>query len=149
IEAEVLEAVRLGLPTIVLVRRPQDAIRSLKAVEPQLDPNRELKRWISYYERVEPLRERFVVSDFERTTADLGSVIDEVNARFGTRFRRFETTEESCARVFDRVRQDQEGQGTQKFAGEPGEGRQSRLHGPELRFDPRLLERADAIYARF
>src|SRR5690606_21902169 len=98
IAAEVLEAVRLGLPTIAVVRRPQDAIRSLKAVEPGIDENRELKRWIDYYARIEPLREHFVVSDFARTTGDFGSVIDEVNARFGTRFCRFETNEENCAR---------------------------------------------------
>jgi hypothetical protein len=148
VEAEILEAVRLGIPAVVVVRKPDDAIRSLKAALPGIDENKALARWVNYYTRIEPLRDRIVVSDFARTTRDFGGVIDELNARFGTSFRRFETTDENCARVFARIERDQEILGTQRFSFSPSKERQALLEGQELKFDPQLLARAQELYGR-
>lgn len=147
--AEVIEAVRLGLPTVVLVRRPEDAIRSLKAAMPGIDENRELERWIRFYTRIEPLHERYAISPFERTIGDWGGVIDEVNARFGTSFERLEPTEENRARVIQRVRQDQERFGTQQLDAAPDAGRDRRLRDVRLDFDSRQLARATKLRERF
>ena len=146
--AEVIKAVRLRLPTVVLIRRPEDAIRSLKAAQPWVDENRELKRWIRYYGRIEPLHPHFVISGFERTIGDFGSVIDEVNARFGTCLRRFENTEDFQSRVFDGLEQSQDRFGTHHLAGAPHD-RTARLEGVSLEFDRQLLGKAIAIHDRY
>lgn len=146
--AEAIEAVRRGLPTIVLIRRPEDAIRSLKAAEPDTDENRELKRWIRYYGTVEPLHPSFVISPFERTVGDFGSVLEEVNDRFATRFRRFEPTDEFRERVFEGLQHSQDRFGTHHLAGEPGD-RAARVRGVTLAFDAQRLAEANNLYRRF
>lgn len=147
-EAEILEAVRLGIPAIVLVRKPEHAIRSYKAAVPRLDERKALVRWINYYTRIEPLRDRIVVSDFARTIRDFGSVIDELNARFDTAFKRFETTEESCARVFRRIEPGHQGHGIRIASSVPSEARTEQLERQELQFDPKILARAHDLYSR-
>lgn len=146
--AEIVAAARLGIPAIVLIRQPEDAIRSLMAADPGTDESRELERWIRYHERVEPLHEHYVISPFERTIADFGGVIAEVNARFGTHFAGLEPTEENRARVFERLAQSQDQFGSHRFGGQPGD-RAARLRGTNVSLDPKLLARARALYDRF
>jgi hypothetical protein len=44
-----------------------------------------------------------VIGNFSVVTSDLGSVIREVNQRFGTTFREFEHTEDNVALAFEKI----------------------------------------------
>lgn len=98
-EAHVIAACWQGVPVLVLVRDPADAIRSFAQMEPDLDPARALERWIVFHEAVEPLAQRIVFATFDQAISDLGAVVERVNARFGTRFAHGATD----AKLFDQV----------------------------------------------
>ncbi|HVT35015.1 MAG TPA: hypothetical protein VHE37_05505 [Nevskiaceae bacterium] len=106
--AQILKAVELGIPTVLLVRDPDQCIPSLKALNIQVSPAMEqivslevyLRQYIRFHERVRPVLDRCVVASFEQTIADFGAVIDRLNARFGTQFDRYQHTAESQDRVF-------------------------------------------------
>lgn len=101
--APVLQAVRRGVPAVVLIRDPVDAVISRRALTLQNHARSEedgrppttipyvglLREWIDFYETLEPVRDRVVVAPFEVVTRDFGSVIEEVNERFGTDFTPF------------------------------------------------------------
>jgi hypothetical protein len=96
----VLRAVRMGLPTLVLVRHPREAVLSYLIRRNTLTPYDALLEYLDFYRAAWPARDGFVVGLFDRVTSDFGSVIDELNARFGTSFRRFEPTPENEAAAF-------------------------------------------------
>ena len=96
----VLRAVRLGLPTVVLIRPPRDAVLSYLVRRPTLTPYDALVEYLDFYRTAWPVRHGFVVAPFDRVTSDFGAVVDQVNERFGTSFRRYEATPENEARAF-------------------------------------------------
>jgi len=96
----VLRAVRLGLPTVVLIRRPREAVLSYLVRRPTLTPYDGLVEYLDFYRTTWPARHGFVVGPFDRVTSDFGAVLDQVNARFGTSFRRYEPTPENEEAAF-------------------------------------------------
>jgi hypothetical protein len=113
----VIAAARMGVPALVLVRRPMDAVVSNLIRHPQRGVSGLLHGYLRFYEPLLPQREGFVVGAF-RDVIDgaFGSVIRRVNERFGTRFGEFEATTsnvERCVREIEgewrRRRGDDEG----------------------------------------
>ncbi len=98
--AQVVEAVRLGVPTIVLIRDPRGSVLSHMVREPGVTASQALGAWLRFYERILPLRDRVVVADFGEVTTDVGAVIARVNERYGTGFVEFDHTPDNVARVF-------------------------------------------------
>jgi hypothetical protein len=108
--AQVVQACRWKIPTLVLLRDPQGAVCGDVAFGCELvgrDPatvlaseiNESLRRYIAFYRRVEPFHERFMVGHFPEVTKDFGAVMREFNEYFGTEFVVFEHTEETVQKV--------------------------------------------------
>jgi hypothetical protein len=97
--AQVIRAVKLSIPVILLVRNPVDTVVSHMMYR-SIPARAALTAWVRYHARLIPHRRGFVVSGFDVSTTDLGSVIREVNIRFGTSFKEFRHTEENLQHVF-------------------------------------------------
>ncbi len=145
----VLRAVRLGLPTVVLIRQPRDAVLSYLVRRPTLTPYDALVEYIDFYRTAWRVRAGFVVAPFDRVTSDFGAVLDQVNERFGTSFRRYEATPENEARAFALVeemnRLETGGQVVESLVGRPSAERAGRKD--ELRAlleQPRTARRLSA-----
>jgi hypothetical protein len=100
--AQVIRAARMGIPAILLVRDPVATAISHMMYRP-VTARAALTAWIRYHTRLLPVRAGIVVAPFEVTTSDLGSVIREVNRRFGTSFREFHHTPDNVEAVFRRI----------------------------------------------
>jgi hypothetical protein len=99
----VLEAVRLGVPAIVLLRKPQDALASLLVRQPSVSVTRAAAAYARFYRDVQPVRHGFVIGEFATVTTDFGSVIRALNDRFGRGFSEFEHSAANVARCFGRI----------------------------------------------
>jgi len=84
--AHAIEAVRRGLPTLVLIREPEYAVVELVLLKSALTLHQALRGWIRFYRPLVPYRRRFVVARTEEVLADFGVVIGRLNERFGTSF---------------------------------------------------------------
>ena len=93
--AQIIKAVRNDIPTLITIREPRGAAVSLASRWPYVSLSQAVRGYVSFYEKIEPFADSFVVSPFASTTKQLDSVIREVNRRFGTSFREFEYTEEN------------------------------------------------------
>jgi hypothetical protein len=155
--AHVLRAVRLGLPTVVLVRAPRDAVLSYLVRRSDQTPYEALLEYLDFYRTVWRVRDSFVVGLFDRVTSDFGSVIGDVNARFGTSFRRFEHSPENEAAAFRLVeemnRRESGGEVRETHVGRPSEERSRRkeelrasLHRPRT---AAKLREAEELYRRY
>jgi hypothetical protein len=101
--AQVIEAARRRLPTLVLVREPADAVVSLVIREPFVTLEQALRRYLHYYTKIAPYHGSYVVGTFHDVTTDFGCVVAGVNRAFRTQFVRFEHTDANCTAVFQIV----------------------------------------------
>lgn len=98
--AQVIAAVKKGIPTIVLIRRPRDAVLSVLVRAPHISVKQALKDYILFYRTILPFKDRYVVGRFEEVASDFGRIVCQLNARFGTNFKPFEHTKENLEKVF-------------------------------------------------
>lgn len=97
-------AVKRGLPTLILIRRPVDAVASLCVAAPYLSARAGMREWIRFYRAVESVRDKVLLATFDEVTVDFGAVMARVNERFGTDFAAFEhnaATVEAVQRQLD------------------------------------------------
>jgi len=98
--AQVKLAVRRHVPTMVLLRDPQDAAISMAIADPHHRVEHLVRYWIHYHRQIRPLVEHVQLVTFTEATTDFGAVVDQLNVRFATTFDRFEHTPEHVAGVF-------------------------------------------------
>ncbi len=101
--AQIVAAVKMDVPTMVLIRDPADSTLSHMIREPGITAGLALANWVRFYERVAPLRDRFVTANFADVTTDFGAVVRDVNAKFGTAFEEFEHTQANVERCFELI----------------------------------------------
>jgi hypothetical protein len=128
--AHVIAAIQAGLPTLVLIREPEDAILEFVIRKPALTIAQAIRGYLRFYTPLLRGKERFVVGRFDEVTTDLGRVIRRVNERFGTSFREFEHTDENVRACFEAIDRDYErhyGSGPQfaRVVARPSEARDS------------------------
>lgn len=153
----VVRAVRLGLPTVVLIRRPRDAVLSYLVRRPTLTPYDGLVEYLGFYRTAWPVRDGFVVALFDDVVEDFGTVLTRTNKRFGTSFVPYEPTAENqettFARVEDLNRRECRGEVVETHVGRPSPQREQRkVELAGLLGHPRTVARlreAEALYAQY
>ena len=87
--AQLIEAARRGVPALALIREPRGAILSQLTREPGVALRDALVAYSRFYEHLLPYRDSLVAGEFEQVTHDFGTVVRELNRRFGTAFAPF------------------------------------------------------------
>ncbi len=106
VPALVVAAARRNIPTVILIRKPEQAVVSYAVHAPEVTVKRALKNYIHLYSAILPYRDHFLVATFESVTSDFGAVIRRVNERFSTSFDEFRHTEENVKKCFRLVEED-------------------------------------------
>ena len=152
--AQVVLAAQWGIPTLLLVRKPTDAALSWVIREPGVPIRQALKHYLSFYEKAAEYRDALVVGFFEEVTRDYGTVLERVNAKFGTEFSTFHHSEENVKSVFYHIeeahRARRGGRLDEKGIAHPSalkaglkDALKKELEAPEVR---KLTARAEALY---
>lgn len=114
--AHVIAAVEMDVPTLVLIRDPEDATLSYVVQQSKnglgIGIEQALKTWIRFYERILPYRDQFVLGRFDTVIDDFGVLIRKVNDAFGTCFDEFDHCESNVQTCFRLV---EEGYERQRF----------------------------------
>lgn len=84
--SQIMLAARYGIPAVLLVRAPEDAVAAGLAKIATHTASDLLRAYALYYESLLPLREHYVIAPFETVTSDAGRIVSAVNKRFGTSF---------------------------------------------------------------
>ena len=155
VPAQVIRAARWRVPTLVLIRKPKDAVLSF-AIRDPISVDQALRYYLSFYETLEEYRDAYVLGLFEEVTEDFGGVTRRINDRFGTTFSPFRHDERSVDGVFARIEEN-----SRKRFGEASLGNKvsrpfasreklKREVGYELE-DPKrrdLISRTETVYER-
>jgi hypothetical protein len=155
--AQVMEGVRRGLPTLVIVRNPRDAAISLVIREPEVTIARALERYRRYHDRIHACRSGFMVATFDEVTTGFGAVVERFNQTFGLSLTPFEHTAANCETVFkiveDMERKDSAGVLREHRVARPSEWRRlQKMHLAEALADARhgsLLRDCDRLYEKY
>ncbi len=99
--AQLIQAARRGIPAVALIREPQGAILSQLIQEPNVALPDALFAYSRFYERLMPYRESFVIGEFRQVTNEFGTVIRQLNGRFGTDFTEFAHTDANVRECFE------------------------------------------------
>ena len=105
VEAQILRGVALGIPVVALIRRPEDAVKSLLIRHPDVKPKHAIERYIEFYSAVEKVADKVIVADFDQVTSNFGSIISRVNQKFGTDYKVFENNAENISSVYEEIDQ--------------------------------------------
>jgi hypothetical protein len=101
--SQIIQAVRLGVPTLLTVRPPEDTVLSLVIREPYVTIPQGLTAYARFHARLVEHRAGMVVAGFDEVTGHLDRVIERLNARFGTDFTEFVHTDEHVRECFDLI----------------------------------------------
>lgn len=146
---QILRAVRLGVPALVLIRSPGDAARSSLLRHPELNVEAVLERYYSFYEALEPVREFIVVADFAEVLSDLGAVIERINQRFGTDFKPYVKSPVNQAKVDRLLRERDTRLGADSLRSyRPNATKEARKAAIGFAHQARTLARCEAVYRR-
>ncbi len=156
--AQLIAAARWGIPGIVLIRHPDEAIPSFLIRHPRTGVRQAMRGWLRFYAPLRAYLNRLVVATFDQVTHDLGAVIETVNDRFGTDFTPFDHTEENVRKVWEAIDRDYrtrvgESAEFDRIVARPSPGREEQRRkvrelysAPELESDRARLRR---IWERF
>ena len=100
--AQVTTATRMGVPAIVLLRNPEDAVTSHVAsfgVPMRLA----ISEYIQFYQDVMPVKDYFVLAKFETLVESYSEIVEAANSKFNTDFDLFEHTPKNVARCFETI----------------------------------------------
>jgi hypothetical protein len=84
--ANVMAGVEAGIPVVVLIRAPEDAVVGLVLIKPDLTVVQAMRGYRRFYEPLLPYRDRVVVSRSEDVIDGSEGLVDRINQRFGTSF---------------------------------------------------------------
>lgn len=85
--AQIIEATRRDLPTVLLYRDPDEAIASfIDMAAGGLNPSLLYREYVTFYGAVLPVIDRVALAPFNVSTKDFPAVVKRTNALFGTAF---------------------------------------------------------------
>ncbi len=101
--AQVITGVRMKIPTLVIVRKPEEVALSHMARH-QISARPALVAWIRFHERLLPYRKKIVFCQFEEMTQNFTPALQRINERFGTNFDVWQHTKENEAEIFEHIK---------------------------------------------
>jgi hypothetical protein len=101
--AQLIAAARRGIPALALIRKPPEAILSqiIRCPRRPVALRDGLVAYSRFYECLRPYRQSFVIGEFRQVTQDFGSVVRQLNKRFGTDFAEFVPNDANIRELFE------------------------------------------------
>ena len=155
----VIAGIRLGIPTLVLIREPEGAVVSCRIRHPARTYADLLRGFCAFYEPLVPHRGDLVVGTFaEVVGGELAAITRRLNSRFGTMFAEFEPTEENVERCLREIDEDWrarrgDGDRLERVIPRPSPVREGIKTELQERYatqsPPKLRRRAEQLYSWF
>ncbi len=79
---QVINAIKKGVPAIIIIRDPIDMATSLCIKYPMIHPFVALQTYIVYYKNLLKYRDKFLLIDFETIKSDFNEIITQFNVKY-------------------------------------------------------------------
>jgi hypothetical protein len=102
----VVAATKAGIPVLVVIRDPDEAVPEFALSKPNLSVRSVLRGYVRFYEPLVSLTSDFVIASFAQVTTGFGEVIARINQQFGTEFRSFQASDVNLRAAHEDVARD-------------------------------------------
>lgn len=102
--AQIKMAVKLNIPTIILIRNPYDCIASSLIFSPDKNPLFFIKYYKVFYSSLEKIKHKCIVSDFKNTTENFDKIIELVNRKYKSDFEVFDNQSKNINIVLKNIK---------------------------------------------
>jgi hypothetical protein len=82
----VVHALRMNVPVLVILRRPREAVSSAAVRDPQISLKAYLRRYRAFYRLLAPHYSDLVIADFEDVIQDFGQVVERINTKYNKEY---------------------------------------------------------------
>jgi len=100
---QIIQAVKLNIPAIVLIREPKDAIISRMIRNPYLSNKSYIIEYIKFYKALLKHKDKIVVARFADIINNFPTIIEKTNKKFKTDFNIFEQSNENIKKIFHEI----------------------------------------------
>lgn len=101
--AQVIYAVKNNIPCILLIREPNDAAKSLSLRESTTNLENIYKRYCSFYQPLQHLKEKVLVCEFKEATENFPKVIQRLNKMHNINISCKNMSKETKHKIFKRI----------------------------------------------
>ena len=98
-----IRAARFGVPAILLIRQPEDAVASELVRSPLKLADDAMRDWLFFYETARTVAESIVIAPFEEVTCDFSVAIRVANRMYDRNFALYVNSPVADAATFDAV----------------------------------------------
>lgn len=155
VPAQLKRGIAWGLPCVLLIRNPVDAIASNKLFSPHVSLQQLTLEYLEFYRQLLPHKKHLIVGQFEDVTADINKTIELINAKYSTRFGSFDNSEKNRNLCFEKIEAHMKSRGifAENKVGRPSSSRtESKTNVCEELRGPRysdLLSQCEKLYEAF
>jgi hypothetical protein len=103
IAAQVVRAADFGIPNVVVIRKPEDAVASFLVFQSSFNARAYLKSYIRFHRTIMPFLNKTLFASFETVTLDFNKIIISINDRFGKCYNLVQDLEKSQKLIFTRL----------------------------------------------
>ena len=152
VQAQIIRSVSYGIPVILLIRHPLEAVRSLVVRHDFIPVDEALSDYCRFYEDLYPLREQFIIAQFEEAITHFGNVVVRLNEKFSTNFNPFPDQDIDIKRaVLNEIdtlnKQRDRGQVTHLYR--PDENKDALKNAVDIDEESKLYKNALGIYLKY
>jgi hypothetical protein len=101
--AQVITAVKMKIPTLVIVREPE-AVALSHMARHQVSARPPLVAWIRFHQRLVAYRKGIVFCGFDQMTGNFTPAIERLNEKFGTSFDVWQHSPENETEIFEQIK---------------------------------------------
>tara|TARA_B100001996_G_C18651325_1_gene589515 strand:+ start:157 stop:831 length:675 start_codon:yes stop_codon:yes gene_type:complete len=102
--AQIKMAVKLNIPAIILIRNPYDCIASSLVFSPDKNPLFFIKYYKVFYNSLEKIKHKCIISDFKNTTENFDKIIELVNRKYKSDFEVFDNQSKNINIVLKNIK---------------------------------------------
>jgi hypothetical protein len=103
VEAQIIRAVKLNKPVLVLIQEPEDTIRSLLVRHSETSIPWAITRYINFYSNILPYKGSYLLANFDELTHNMNGVIQKINDKFSTNFLQIDYDDSVQTEIFGEI----------------------------------------------
>jgi len=100
LSSQIIKGVKLGIPTLVLIRRPLDTVISHYLKDKLANPFISILNYINFYKKILPYKNKFIVGEFNQIINNLDKIIEKINDKYNIDFKIFYPTKKNIKKAF-------------------------------------------------
>ena len=105
VPAQIIRSVVMQIPTVVVIRNPEEAVASFLVFQSSIKADMYLKAYTKFYQPIIPLLDRVIVASFHTITRDFNQIIQAVNNKYRTSYHLIADLDQRQGEIFRKLKE--------------------------------------------